>query len=53
MIKAKSLQPPTESNALQQEIFSPLTRLLRLVKIEEAKLEAYNRAVAYGWSQGY
>lgn len=32
----------------QQQGFSPLTRLVRLVKVEEAKLEAYNRAVSYG-----
>lgn len=33
---------------LQQQNFSPLTRLLRLVKIEEAKLEAWNRAESCG-----
>jgi hypothetical protein len=32
----------------KQQNFSPLTRLLTLVKIEEAKLAAYNRAVSYG-----
>lgn len=32
----------------QQQNFSPITRLLRLVKIEEAKMEAYNRALDYG-----
>ena len=35
----------------QQEKFSPLTRLVRLVKIEEAKVEAYNMAVAKGMPQ--
>jgi len=31
----------------QQQAFSPLTRLVRLVKIEEAKMECYNRAIEY------
>lgn len=32
----------------RQQKFSPITRLLRLVKIEEAKIEAYNRALSMG-----